>query len=41
MDGSLRLVVIGQNIDMACQDGSKRLVTAKLAESLAQTNQSW
>ena len=41
MDGSLRLVVIGQNIDMACKDGSKRLLTANLAESLAQTNQTW
>ena len=41
MDGSWRLVVIGQNIDMACQDGSKRLLTAKLAERLAQTNQIW
>ena len=41
MDGSWRLVVIGQNIDMDCKDGSKRLLTAKLAESLAQTNQIW
>ena len=41
MDGKLRPVVIGLNLDMACEDGSKRLLTAKLAESLAQMNQLW